>query len=495
MTPQSGQSRIPEDQIRFQWQAMVRPAALEAGWQDRLTSQLFAVATVRVPTRGPIAPNILQVQVMGNMERLYKARVREGAVEVRVAYDALARMDMGELPPCELLIKTTDGGHGVTLAPPTPPSAEDWQNIVEQFWSQLQQEKELRLDWGIAPYQPGQSGIFLPQRMLLSRFRLFPHLQWEAAPQHLLDGGKPSTWQRELRLVRDPFHPWVLHAQVGWREPEEVEEALAPLLLEEEPEEDEEPEVLAWEQEFSGLGDDESAPGLPGLAGRRPLKPPSPAPINWQDLFRRRGGVLLAGALLLAFIVLGTSVLAFGIVGNASQTGPTAPAIAQGSPTGAAGNQASPTLQATALSTSTASASTSPSPTSTTTSTPTATVTPAPIVNWSVATAGATSQRCSPPHPNVGSLTLTINNSKSTAALTWQVILTDTDPAGKVWATASPTSGTIPAGQQAQVTVTPISSLCADMAGSQNSITYHAVVSGSAAGQSKQVTIAVTVKP
>lgn len=499
MIPEPGQSKSSTtQQMRFQWQAMVRAAALEPDWHNHLTSQLFAVAAVPVMGKGPLLPTILQVQVMGNMERLYKVRTREGAVDVRVSYEALAHMRLSEPPPCELLIKTTDGVHSVTLAPPTPPSQEEWQDLVRQLWAQLQQETQLRLDWGTSPPQPGQTGIFFPQRWLISRFRLAPEIQWEDMPQPLLHGRRPTTWQRELRLARDLVQPWLLHAQMGWRDPDEEQETVLshPLPHEapdEAPEAGQEPETLPWKQGAMlppAAGD---MPGSPGLAGRRTLPPLAPPSSNWQDLLRRRGGLLIAGALLLAFILLGASVFAFGVMGNTPQTGPAVPTATQAAPTSATGDQASPTTQPSALSTSTASAN--PSPTPKATKTPTATATSGLVVNWSVATAGTTSQHCSPPHPNVSALTLTINNSKSTVALTWQVTITDTDPAGKVWASASPTSGTIPAGQQAQVTITPISSLCADMAGAQNPITYRAVVSGSAAGQSKQVTISVTVRP
>ncbi len=499
MTPPSSQSNSRATQkIHFQWRAMVRTAALEPGWQDHLTSQLFAVATVPVAGRGPILPNILQAQVMGQMERLYKVRMREGAVDVRVSYEALAHMHLSEPPPCELLIKTTAGGQGVTIDPPTPPSPEEWQDIVRQFWAQLQMDPQLRLDWGTVPPHPGQSGIFLPQRMLVSRFRLAPELLWENRPQQVLPGRRPATWQRELRLVRDVAQPWLLHAQVGWRDPDEEQETVLshPLPHEapdEAPEAGQEPETLPWKQGAMlppAAGD---MPGSPGLAGRRTLPPLAPPSSNWQDLLRRRGGLLIAGALLLAFILLGASVLAFGVMGNTPQTGPAVPTATQAAPTSATGDQASPTSPPSALSTSTAGPNASPTPKAT--KTPTATATSGLVVNWSVATAGTTSQHCSPPHPNVSALTLTINNSKSSVALTWQVTITDTDPAGKVWASASPTSGTIPAGQQAQVTITPISSLCADMAGAQNPITYRAVVSGSAAGQSQQVTISVSIKP
>ncbi|HEY7125876.1 MAG TPA: hypothetical protein VH540_18115, partial [Ktedonobacterales bacterium] len=194
MTPPFRQPRSTTKQAQFQWQTMVQTKALEPGWHDHLTWQLFAVATVRVSGNGPIMPTILEAHVLGNMERLYKARVREGAVDVRVAYEALAHMRLREAPPCELRIKTTDGTYGVTIDPPVPPSQEEWQALVEHLWSELRQEEELRLDLGIAPHQPGQSGIYFPQRLLLSRFRLFPHVQWEEMPPTLQDGQRPTTW-------------------------------------------------------------------------------------------------------------------------------------------------------------------------------------------------------------------------------------------------------------------------------------------------------------
>jgi hypothetical protein len=491
MTPPFRQPRSTTKQAQFQWQTMVQTKALEPGWHDHLTWQLFAVATVRVSGNGSIMPTILEAHVLGNMERLYKARVREHAVDVRVAYEALAHMRLREAPPCELRIKTTDGTSGVTIDPPVPPSQEDWQALVEHLWSELRQDEELRLDWGVAPSQPGQSGIYFPQRLLLSRFRLFPHVQWEEMPPTLQDGQRPTTWQQELRLARDQFHPWVLHARVGWRAREDTEEVWAqppPPPPEGEGWEDLEPDGMQGESDewFPG---NEGAPEIQQHPQQRAIKPLPSAPIDWQALLKRRGGLLLAGALLLAFIMIGGSVLTLGFLQGSTPVGPSATAITRASPTGAAGDQASPATQPTFT------AATTPSPTAGATSTPTATEMPGLVVNWSVTTTGSTSQRCSPPHRNISSLTLTIDNRQSTTALTWQVTITDKDPAGKVWATASTTSGTVAAGQQAKTTLTPISSLCQDMANSKNPADYHAIISGSAAGQTKQVTITVTVKP
>ncbi len=498
MTPQSRQPRSATEQTPFHWQAIVRAKALEPGWHEHLTSQVFAVATVPVVGNGPILPAILEVHVLGHMERLYKARVREDAVDVRVAYEALAHMRLREAPPCELRIKTTDGVHGVTIDPPTPPSQEEWQEVVEQLWSQLRGDEELRLDWGIAPYQPGQSGVFLPQRLLLSRFRLFPHMQWEEMPPTLRERHRPTTWQQELRLERDQFHPWVLHARVGWREREDTAEVWAPPAP---PPAGDDTEAGSEADDLLGESDEwfpggEDAPEIQRIPTKpRTAKPLAPAPIDWQSLLKRRGGLMLVGAVLLAFIMIAGSVLTLGFLGGKPQGDSSSVVSIPASPTSATGAQPSPTPQSSAAATSPTSTSPTPSPTRQATSTPTATATPGPVVNWSVATAGSTSQRCSPPHPNVSALTLTIDNTRSTAALTWQVTITDTDPAGKVWATASTTSGTVAAGQQAKTTLTPISSLCQDMAGSKNPFPYHAVISGSAAGQTKQVTITVTVKP
>jgi hypothetical protein len=84
---------------------------------------------------------------------------------------------------------------------------------------------------------------------------------------------------------------------------------------------------------------------------------------------------------------------------------------------------------------------------------------------------------------------VTLDNSGSNVAVSWSISITDTDPLGNVWAFADSTGGTVPAGQVATVTITPISALCADLAGNSGSFT--ATISW----QSGQTTVIDAVSP
>jgi hypothetical protein len=90
---------------------------------------------------------------------------------------------------------------------------------------------------------------------------------------------------------------------------------------------------------------------------------------------------------------------------------------------------------------------------------------------------------------------VTLDNTGSTVAVDWQISISDTDPAGNVWATASQISGTVPAGQSATVTITPISTLCQDMTGASGAINYTAIISNTPAGSTNQATVTDTVSP
>lgn len=70
-------------------------------------------------------------------------------------------------------------------------------------------------------------------------------------------------------------------------------------------------------------------------------------------------------------------------------------------------------------------------------------------------------------------LNVTLDNTGSTIAVNWQVQISDTDPAGNVWATASPTSHTTAAGGQDTLTITPRSFLCSDL---NSSATFTAII-------------------
>ncbi|HEY7348657.1 MAG TPA: zinc ribbon domain-containing protein [Ktedonobacterales bacterium] len=92
-------------------------------------------------------------------------------------------------------------------------------------------------------------------------------------------------------------------------------------------------------------------------------------------------------------------------------------------------------------------------------------------------------------------LQVTLDNRSGGASATWQAAITQTDPKGHIWATASPARGTVPAGQTANVTIRPISTLCQDMQGSAGAITYTVSVKYSESGQTGSLAVTDTVTP
>jgi hypothetical protein len=73
---------------------------------------------------------------------------------------------------------------------------------------------------------------------------------------------------------------------------------------------------------------------------------------------------------------------------------------------------------------------------------------------------------------------VTLDNSANNVSMDWSTSVTDNDPAGHVWASTSPTQGTIAAGQQARVTVIPGATFCHDLQSIQLgdftvTVTYH----------------------
>ena len=65
------------------------------------------------------------------------------------------------------------------------------------------------------------------------------------------------------------------------------------------------------------------------------------------------------------------------------------------------------------------------------------------------------------------------NSSSSPGPANWTINITDTDPAGNVWANADILGGSILPGQNIAVTITPITLLCRDMLESTGPIVYH----------------------
>jgi hypothetical protein len=71
---------------------------------------------------------------------------------------------------------------------------------------------------------------------------------------------------------------------------------------------------------------------------------------------------------------------------------------------------------------------------------------------------------------------ITLDNTASNVAVSWQAFISDTDPHLVTWATASSMSGSIPPGQTAVVTVYPGKSLCQDLLKSPQPVDLHVEV-------------------
>lgn len=93
---------------------------------------------------------------------------------------------------------------------------------------------------------------------------------------------------------------------------------------------------------------------------------------------------------------------------------------------------------------------------------PTVPVTPTPTftVDFRVVPSTDYKQSCA---SGLKPLIFKLDNTRSGGAVSWQVSIQDTDPAGVVWAAANPTSGAINAGEIAVLTITPSSKVCSDM--------------------------------
>jgi aryl-phospho-beta-D-glucosidase BglC (GH1 family) len=113
------------------------------------------------------------------------------------------------------------------------------------------------------------------------------------------------------------------------------------------------------------------------------------------------------------------------------------------------------------------------------TPTPSATATRAAVNNFQV-TPTAVNQACSNAQDTLSPFSVTLDNSASTVAVDWEIHITDTDPAGNIWATVSNVSGTTLPGQTDTVTITPFvnktTTLCADMQAAPAPMAYSAIV-------------------
>ncbi len=105
---------------------------------------------------------------------------------------------------------------------------------------------------------------------------------------------------------------------------------------------------------------------------------------------------------------------------------------------------------------------------------------PAPTLQFGV-TPLSFVDHCSTPKTTLPPKTLLLDNSGSTAPVYWQVQITDTDHGMSPWATASPTSGSVLAGQAGTLLIIPAKHLCQH---AKNTVTYHVVLIYQGAGLS-----------
>jgi hypothetical protein len=134
-----------------------------------------------------------------------------------------------------------------------------------------------------------------------------------------------------------------------------------------------------------------------------------------------------------------------------------------------------------------------PTPTPTVlTATPTAT--PTPVVKFEVQPTSF-DQSCGPTSSPLPALSVTLDNTGSTIAVSWSIRISDQDPNHTaVWASASPTTGTTPAGGTTHVTITPAPDLCARFGSSSTPVAFHVTVTWTTGGGGT-ATITDTVHP
>ncbi len=486
----------------FQWSVAIT-APLAPGWQDHITDYLAAVATVSLSFQdeGPLV--LTEAKLLDDPRELYQLTVHERSVEVRARYRALSQPFLDAPYDCQLLLKTPVGGRFVTIAAPKPPGPAEWQHLVKKLWFQL------LLAGGDLPVAAAAEASPSVKGRPLYTFKLHPELQWSAPPVDDLLGQVPSEWHHELRLVIDAEQPDRVHAQVDWAAvPRPANQMMVTGPLPRIPsvaQKDQKAQRQARRERLNG-GNISSTE----LALLRSPQERGGRPSRWRVVLLT---MLLLVLLLLAFLAVsatrgkphgGLSLLIPTLAPTAVAT-PSPALFPTSSPTNQSTSQPTPstapspttrpyptataTPRPTATATAVPTATATPSPTATATPSPTAT--PTPVVNL-VVTPTSFSQSCTST-PTLPALVVTLDNTGSNVAVNWQINITDTDPAGHVWATASATSGTVPVGQSQMVTITPISTLCQDMAGVGAS--YTAPVSYSAAGQSGQSTVTDAVSP
>lgn len=214
-----------------------------------------------------------------------------------------------------------------------------------------------------------------------------------------------------------------------------------------------------------------NVPGAPAWPPQGPAGPfyvpalAPPAPPN-----RNRKWLVIGGALVALLLIVAVGSVALGFAGGLSGS-------KASNPTSTPGIAASSTV--------------GPNSTATAPSSPTQTSSPS-VVNFQVSQSNFDQSCGAGP---LDALRVLLNNSGSTVSVDWQVQISDTDPAQTFWAVASPTSGTVAAGQQDTLTITPRSFLCNDLQNSSTT-TFTVTITYTAEGQGQQsITISDVVTP
>lgn len=486
----------------FQW-TIVLSDSLPSGWEDHLTDYLVAEATVSLALQDEEPLILTEGKLLDDPRGLYQITSNERSVEVQSAYRALSQSFMETPYDCQLLLKTAKGGRFVTIPAPQPPNSEEWKQLVKKIWFRVVLAGG---DLGVASATGGSS---LKEQPLYT-FKLREELAWDEAAEDSPNGPSLNEWQRELRFIVDPQQPDMVHAQLRWNDRQPISNQMMitgpmPRI-----------EAVSKGRQKTKRRRARKKFRLANMLASLSRRNSSTYEYENHSFWSRLA--LATTALLLLALV---AVVAIGAVksrseGNvplvAFQPSPTLTLPAVPSPTSTdvptVGSTAAPSStpapaptaqhapiptatkrpQPTATSAPPPTPTATPSPTDTPTPSPTST--PIPIVNVVILPTISFSQTC----PTLSSLSVTIDNTGSNVAITWQVNITDTDPMGIVWASASPTGGTVPAGgQSGPITITPGSTLCQDMSSGQT-IPYTAVFTYSASGQSSQaITVTNTV--
>jgi len=123
-----------------------------------------------------------------------------------------------------------------------------------------------------------------------------------------------------------------------------------------------------------------------------------------------------------------------------------------------------------------------PTPTWTATPTPFPTTVP-PVVKFTVPPPTSFDQLCPGSPAPLPPLTITLDSTQSTVAVSWHIDISEQDPSkSELWAAASPTGGSLPSQQTTKVTITPAPDLCARFGSTTTPIAFHATVTWTTGG-------------